>query len=79
MKITVHLSKAELDLIEEALLQYQNLLIKSANNNPLVQQELGLCRRVLEEFGVEDLEMETEVQYRQNMLPPPKNSPFSKR
>lgn len=25
MKITVNLSKAELDLIEEALLQYQNL------------------------------------------------------
>jgi hypothetical protein len=80
MKITVHLSKAELDLIEEALLQYQNLLIKSANNDPLIQQEIGLCYRVLAEFGVEELEMEQQVHFQQqsNMLPPPKQYPFSK-
>jgi hypothetical protein len=73
MKITIHLSKAELDLIEEALLQYQNLLIKSANNDPLVQQEIGLCRRVLEEFGVEELEMEQQ----DNTSPSPKQYPFN--
>jgi hypothetical protein len=73
MKITIHLSKAELDLIEEALLQYQNLLIKSANNDPLVQQEIGLCRRVLEEFGVEELEME----HQDNTSPSPKQYPFN--
>ncbi|WP_028776459.1 hypothetical protein [Shimazuella kribbensis] len=73
MKITVHLSKAELDLIEEALLQYQNLLIKSDQSDPLVGQEIGLCRRVLEEFGVEELEMESQ----DNMLPSPKQYPFS--
>lgn len=78
MKITIHLSKAELDLIEEALLQYQNLLIKSANNNPLVQQEIGLCRRVLEEFGVEEFDLGNNQNSTGNMLPPPKNSPFSK-
>ncbi|MXQ54326.1 hypothetical protein [Shimazuella alba] len=72
MKITIHLSKAELDLIEEALLQYQNLLIKSANNDPLVQQEIGLCRRVLEEFGVEELEMDED-----SMSPSPKQYPFN--
>lgn len=76
MKITVHLSKAELDLIEEALLQYQNLLMKSANNDPLIQQEIGLCRRVLEEFGVEELE--ANYQQQSNMLPPPIQTPFSK-
>lgn len=54
MKITIHLSKAELDLIEEALLQYQNLLKKTDSDDPLVRHEIALCHRVLEEFGVED-------------------------
>lgn len=82
MKITIHLTKAELDLIEEALLQYQNLLIKSANNDDaLIQQEIRLCRRVLEEFGVEELEEEMEegdFEQQPNMLPHPKQFPFSK-
>jgi hypothetical protein len=76
MKITIHLSKAELDLIEEALLQYQNLLIKSDQSDPLVGQEIGLCRRVLEEFGVEELELE-HPNAQDNALPSPKQYPFS--
>lgn len=56
MKITVELSKAELDLIEEALLQYLNLLQKSENQDDMVKYEMTLCRRVFEEFGLEDLE-----------------------
>jgi hypothetical protein len=56
MKITVNLTKAELDLIEEALLQYQNLLLKSESQDEMVSYELSLCRRVLEEFGMEELE-----------------------
>jgi hypothetical protein len=75
MKITVHLSKAELDLIEEALLQYQNLLIKSDHNDPLVDQEISLCRRVLEEFGVEELEIDQ--QDSKPEIPNPKQYPFS--
>jgi hypothetical protein len=73
MKITVHLSKAELDLIEEALLQYQNLLLKSDHSDPLVSQEIGLCRRVLEEFGVEELEIDQQ----DTKQPTPKQYPFS--
>src|SRR4051812_22210280 len=53
MKITVNLTKAELDLIEEALLQYQNLLLKSKDQDEMVNDELKLARRVLEEFGME--------------------------
>lgn len=75
MKITVHLSKAELDLIEEALLQYQNLLLKSDHNDPLVGQEIGLCRRVLEEFGVEELEIDQQDSKAE--LSSPKQYPFS--
>ncbi|MCH5583661.1 hypothetical protein MK805_01575 [Shimazuella sp. AN120528] len=75
MKITVHLSKAELDLIEEALLQYQNLLMKSDHNDPLVGQEISLCRRVLEEFGVEELEIDQ--QDSKPELSTPKQYPFS--
>lgn len=58
MKITVNLTKAELDLIEEALLQYQNLLLKSENKDEMVSYELNLCRRVFQEFGMEELEAE---------------------
>jgi hypothetical protein len=75
MKITVHLSKAELDLIEEALLQYQNLLLKSDHNDPLVGQEIGLCRRVLEEFGVEELEIDQHDSKPEQSSP--KQYPFS--
>lgn len=75
MKITVHLSKAELDLIEEALLQYQNLLLKSDHNDPLVGQEIGLCRRVLEEFGVEELEIDQQESKPEQSSP--KQYPFS--
>lgn len=75
MKITVHLSKAELDLIEEALLQYQNLLLKSDHNDPLVGQEIGLCRRVLEEFGVEELEIDQQDSKPEQSSP--KQYPFS--
>lgn len=60
MKITVNLSKAELDLIEEALLQYQNLLLKSKDQDEMVNDELKLARRVLEEFGMEGLEEEVQ-------------------
>ncbi|AUS09554.1 hypothetical protein C1X05_12480 [Laceyella sacchari] len=58
MKITVNLTKAELDLIEEALLQYQNLLLKSKDQDEMVSDELKLVQRVLEEFGMEGLESE---------------------
>lgn len=75
MKITIHLSKAELDLIEEALLQYQNLLLKSDHNDPLVDQEIILCRRVLEEFGVEELEIDQQTANPE--LSTPKQYPFS--
>jgi hypothetical protein len=72
MKITVNLSKAELDLIEEALLQYQNLLLKSKDQDEMVNDELRLCRRVLEEFGMEGLEEEVQSQqHKPNTLPVP--------
>ncbi|MBA4543479.1 MULTISPECIES: hypothetical protein [Thermoactinomyces] len=77
MKITVNLTKAELDLIEEALLQYQNLLLKSKDQDEMVNDELKLARRVLEEFGMEGLEEETQPQQQQQQqkaLPmPPSN------
>ena len=73
MKITVNLSKAELDLIEEALLQYQNLLLKSKDQDEMVNDELKLVRRVLEEFGMEDLEEDSQEQQQsqQKALPMP--------
>ncbi|KYQ86744.1 MULTISPECIES: hypothetical protein [Thermoactinomyces] len=73
MKITVNLSKAELDLIEEALLQYQNLLLKSKDQDEMVNDELKLVRRVLEEFGMEDLEenSQDQPQSQQKALPMP--------
>lgn len=73
MKITVNLSKAELDLIEEALLQYQNLLLKSKDQDEMVNDELKLVRRVLEEFGMEDLEEDAQEQQQsqQKALPMP--------
>ncbi|MBA4493026.1 hypothetical protein ACFO25_07935 [Paenactinomyces guangxiensis] len=73
MKITVNLTKAELDLIEEALLQYQNLLLKSENQDEMVNYELGLCRRVLDEFGMEELE---EADKPQNNLPAPQSNQY---
>ncbi|MBD1371079.1 hypothetical protein IC620_01735 [Hazenella sp. IB182357] len=71
MKITVNLTKAELDLIEEAILQYQNLLMKSEEEEEIIKYELGLAKRVLSEFGMEELEEEVEeeqaVQQQQQM------------
>lgn len=78
MKITVELSKAELDLIEEALLQYLNLLRKSENqDDDMVKYEISLCRRVFKEFGIEEYEEVNED------LPipgqfPPSQYPFSR-
>ncbi|MBA4601314.1 hypothetical protein [Thermoactinomyces mirandus] len=77
MKITVNLSKAELDLIEEALLQYQNLLLKSKDQDEMVNDELKLARRVLEEFGMEGLEEEVQGGQQHSMekaLPMPSGS-----
>lgn len=78
MKITVNLSKAELDLIEEALLQYQNLLLKSKDQDEMVTDELQLCRRVLEEFGMEGLEEADEQvpTQQQKALPVPPNAQY---
>lgn len=77
MKITVELSKAELDLIEEALLQYQNLLLKSENQDDMVKYELTLCRRVFEEFGLEELgEVKEELPAPGQF--PPSQYPFSR-
>lgn len=81
MKITVNLTKAELDLIEEALLQYQNLLLKSKDQDEMVSDELQLVRRVLEEFGMEGLDNEEleEIQPQgQKALPiPPANNQYA--
>ncbi|SEM73587.1 hypothetical protein [Lihuaxuella thermophila] len=73
MKITVNLTKAELDLIEEALLQYQNLLLKSESQDEMVSYELGLLRRVLEEFGMEELE---EDEKQRSNLPAHRPNPY---
>lgn len=56
MQITVNLSKAELDLIEEALLYYHNLLMKSEKQDEMMSNDIILCRRVVEEFGMEEPE-----------------------
>lgn len=56
MKIIVNLTKEELDLLEEAVLQYQSLLIKTENPDQIVKNELRLCRRVVQEFGMENIE-----------------------
>lgn len=78
MKITVNLTKAELDLIEEALLQYQNLLLKSKDQDEMVNDELKLVRRVLEEFGMEGLDEEVQQQQpqQQKALPAPQGNQF---
>jgi hypothetical protein len=80
MEIKVNLTKAELDLVEEALLQYRNLLEKSKEQNPedqMVGYELTLCDRVFEEFGLEEL---GDVQDQQvpNGQFPPGQYPFSR-
>ncbi|MDQ0417795.1 hypothetical protein J2Z48_001968 [Croceifilum oryzae] len=54
MKVTLNLSKAELDLIEEAILQYQNLLHNAKTQSRMVENELHLCQRVMDEFGIEE-------------------------
>lgn len=77
MKITVNLSKAELDLIEEALLQYQNLLLKSENQDDMVKYELTLCRRVFEELGLEELGGMKEEDISTGQFPPGQY-PFSR-
>ncbi|MEN9405930.1 MAG: hypothetical protein RLZ12_214 [Bacillota bacterium] len=53
MEITVNMSKSELDLIEEALLQYYNILMRTNAEDDLVKSELALLYRVLSEFGIE--------------------------
>ncbi|WP_044642280.1 hypothetical protein [Risungbinella massiliensis] len=73
MKITVNLSKEELDFLEEAVLQYQSSLLKSENPDQIVDNELRLCRRVVEEFGMENIEEDIE----ENM-PMPNQYPFSR-
>ncbi|SHE77849.1 hypothetical protein SAMN05444392_103108 [Seinonella peptonophila] len=85
MKITVHLSKAELDLVEEALIQYQNLLLKSESVDEVVKYELSLCQRVFEEFGMEDLSelKDNETAHEQtaattNRFPSTNQYPFSR-
>lgn len=87
MQITVNLSKAELDLIEEALLQYQNLLLQSeGQDKEMVKYELGLCRRVFEELGMEDLAETREAAPNQqgqqgnqtNQIPSSTQFPFSR-
>lgn len=77
MKITIELSKAELDLIEEALLQYLNLLQKSENQDDMVKYEIALCQRVFEEFGFEELPEEKEDLPVPNQFPP-SSYPFSR-
>ncbi|WP_124727939.1 hypothetical protein [Staphylospora marina] len=83
MKITVNLTKAELDLIEEALLQYQNLLLKSRDQDEVVNDELKLVERVLEEFGMEGLDEEARQQLQQQAaqqqkaLPAPQGGQYS--
>lgn len=62
MKITINLTKAELDLVEESLLQYQKLLLESENHDDMISYELKLCRRIFEEFGMEELETAVGVQ-----------------
>lgn len=54
MKVTLNLTKAELDLIEEAVLQYQNLLHNAKTQSRMVENELRLCQRVMEELGIEE-------------------------
>jgi hypothetical protein len=86
MKITVELSKVELDLIEDALVQYYNLLMKSENRDEVVDVdfELQLCRRVFEEFGMEaGIELENmQQEIKSNTMPPqtpgPAQYPFSR-
>lgn len=78
MEIKVHLSKTELDLVEEALLQYQNMLMKTENQDDMTKLELQLIRRVLEEFGIEGLpEMKEEMPRPTNQFPP-SQYPFSR-
>lgn len=84
MKVTLHLTKAELDLIEEAVLQYQNLLLNAKSQGPMVENELRLCRRVVEELGIDE-EIDEEVvapQDPMNTLPnipgAPNHYPFSR-
>jgi hypothetical protein len=76
MKVTVNLSKAELDLIEEALLRYQEFLLNSDQRDEMIEHELLLCKRVLEEFGMEDLAEEYESQ--SPSLSKPGQFPFSR-
>lgn len=87
MKIHINLSKAELDLLEEALVQYQNLLIKTEGQEEIVKYELHLCRRVFEEFGMEDLaevkegeviNKTTSTANNSNQFPVPNQRPFSR-
>ncbi|TCS94887.1 hypothetical protein [Hazenella coriacea] len=73
MKITINLTKQELDTIEEALLQYNNLLLKSENKDEMVGYELSLIRRVLEEFGMEELDQEVKSQSKNLPVPPQVN------
>lgn len=73
MKITINLSKEELDFLEEAVLQYQSTLLKQENPDQIVDNELRLCRRVVEEFGMENIEEDME----ENM-PMPSQYPFSR-
>lgn len=77
MKITVNLTKEELDLLEEAVLQYQTWLLKSENTDHIVdvETELQLCRRVVEEFGMENIEKD----YNENEMAVPKQQfPYSR-
>lgn len=76
MKITINLTKQELDTIEEALLQYNNLLLKSENKDEMVGYELSLIRRVLEEFGMEELDQEVKTQTK-NLPAPPQVNQYS--
>ncbi|SFJ01636.1 hypothetical protein [Thermoflavimicrobium dichotomicum] len=85
MKITVNLSKVELDLIEDALVHYSNLLMKSENRDDMVdvEYELQLCKRIFEEFGMEaEFELENlQQELKQNQIPPtsmPNQYPFSR-
>lgn len=77
MEIKVHLSKTELDLLEEALLQYQNMLLKTENQDDMTKLELQLMRRVLEEFGIEGLPEVKEEIPRTSQFPPTQY-PFSR-
>jgi hypothetical protein len=85
MKITVNLSKVELDLIEDALVQYSNLLMKSETRDEMVdvEYELQLCKRIFEEFGMEaEFELENlQQEMKQSQIPPssiPGQYPFSR-